>query len=149
MENEELNEKREQKNKKTSYVLLVVFGVLLILGVVLLICGLNKHVDSGSSDITDLVTKILLVASGGILTLGAGIFMILTIVMMTTKFKGKSRNPINNFFKDSVSEVQDMFSETGDMLAPKRRGKKICKQCGFENDKDETICTRCGGGLGE
>ena len=45
--------------------------------------------------------------------------------------------------------MQDMFDDNRDTLAPKRRGKKICPDCGQENDKDETICIRCGGGLGE
>lgn len=149
MENEEKLQQRERINKRTSYVLLVVFSVIMIVGVALLICGINKQAVPGDADITDIISKVLLCVFGGILAIGGGVFVILTILMLTTKFNGKSRNPINNFFKDSVSEVQDMFSETGDMLAPKRRGKKVCKECGFENDKDETICRKCGGGLGE
>ena len=149
MEEIEKAKEREQRNKKTSYMLMVVFGIILILGVVLLVLGINKPISSGSSNLTDMITKVLLCLLGGVLTIGGGLFFILTVIMLTTKFDGKSRNPINNFFKDTVSEMQDMFDDNRDTLAPKRRGKKICPDCGQENDKDETICIRCGGGLGE
>ena len=127
---------------------MIVFGVIMIVGVALLVSGINKEIISGTSDVHDMITKILLIVLGVILTLGGAIFLITSAVMLVTKFEGKSRNPINNIFKDSVSEMQDMFDDTKDSLAPKRRGKKICPDCGQENDKDETICTRCGGGLG-
>lgn len=149
MENEEKARSREVRNKRDSIVFMVIFGIILIIGVVLLILGINKQIVSGSSDAHDMINKVLLCVFGGTLTIIGGLCLISTAIMFITRFEGKSRNPFNNIIRDSVSEFQDMIDETGDALAPKHRGKKICPDCGQENDKDETICTRCGGGLGE
>lgn len=150
MENKEKSRQRTLRNKKTSIVLMVIFGLIMIGGIAMLINGINIQPNSGDAGVVgDVASKILLCLFGGVLALAGFVLFVMALVMATTKFEGRSRNPINNMFKDSVSEFQDMVDDTKETLAPKRRAKKICPKCGLENDADQTICIRCGGGLGE
>lgn len=149
-ENEEKTNNRARRNRKYSYVLMVIFTLMLVGGIVMLINGIKIDTNATTIDaVWAMVGKVLLCILGSIITLAGLLLLISAIVMAVTKFEGKSRNPINNFFKDTVSEFQDMMDETGETLAPKHKKTKKCPECGQENDADETICTRCGGGLGE
>ena len=147
---DEKNYNRSRRNRRASYILMFVFALVIAGGIVMLINGIKIDTNATSIDaVWAMVGKIVLCILGSILTLG-GLFMLISaIVMAATKFEGKSRNPINNFFRDTVSEFQDMIDETGETLAPGHKDKKVCPECGEENDADDTICSRCGGGLGE
>ncbi len=150
MENEQKARERTERNKKSSIVFMIIFGILTIIGVVMLVNGINMQVDSSDAGVVgDIVSKVLLCVFGAILGLCGAILFIMSLVMLTTKFDGRSRNPINNMFKDTVSEFQDMMDDTKQTLAPKHKEKKKCPKCGYENDADDTICVKCGGGLGE
>lgn len=149
-ESEDKSRERLRRNRKYSYVLMVVFTLVMVGGIVVLINGIKIDTSSTTIDaVWAMVGKVLLCILGSILTIGGLLLLISAIVMAATKFEGKSRNPINNFFRDTVSEFQDMMDETGEALAPKHKKTKKCPDCGEENDADETICRRCGGGLGE
>lgn len=148
--NDEIAYRRTKRNRKYSYILMVVFALVMIGGLVMLIKGLQIDTSATTIDaVAAMAGKIVLCVIGGLIALTGLFFLICAIVMAVTKFEGNSRNPINNFFKDTVSEFQDMIDETGETLAPRKKDKKICPECGHENSAHETICTKCGGGLGE
>lgn len=147
---EDMAYQREKRNRRLSIILMIVFGLVMIGGFVMLIKGILIDTSSTTIDaVLAMVGKIALCVFGGLIALTGLFFLICAIVMAVTKFEGNSRNPINNFFKDTVSEFQDMLDETGQTLAPRKKDKKICPECGHENSANETICTKCGGGLGE
>ncbi len=147
---EDMAYQREKRNRRLSIILMIVFGLVMIGGFVMLIKGILIDTSSTTIDaVLAMVGKIALCVFGGLIALTGLFFLICAIVMAVTKFEGNSRNPINNFFKDTVSEFQDMLDETGQTLAPRKKDKKICPECGHENLANETICTKCGGGLGE
>lgn len=149
-ENEEKSNNRSRRNKRASYILMFVFALVMVGGIVMLIYGINIDTDATTIDaVLAMIGKVALCILGSICILGGLFMLIAAIVMAATKFEGKSRNPINNFFKDTVSEFQDMIDDTGETLTPGHKDKKICPECGAENDADDTICSRCGGGLGE
>jgi len=149
-ETEEKAKERARRNKKYSYVLMALFTLLMVGGIVMLIFGIKMDTTATTIDaVLAMAGKIALCVLGSILALSGFLLLISAIVMANTKFEGRSRNPINNFFKDTVSEFQDMMDETGETLVPGRKRVKVCPECGQENGANETICTRCGGGLGD
>ncbi|MBQ7603293.1 MAG: hypothetical protein IJU58_04075, partial [Clostridia bacterium] len=96
---EEKNYNRSRRNRRASYILMFVFALVIAGGIVMLINGIKIDTNATSIDaVWAMVGKIVLCILGSILTLG-GLFMLISaIVMAATKFEGKSRNPINNFF---------------------------------------------------
>ena len=87
MENEQKARERTERNKKSSIVFMIIFGILTIIGVVMLVNGINMQVDSSDAGVVgDIVSKVLLCVFGDILGLCGAILFIMFLLVLYNIF---------------------------------------------------------------